>query len=151
MATLSSVGFSWRRAVAWMAALAILVASALVGQYAFSGIWAALLALIYVSFYRVAPRVEANRIQNNPFALGPFDLELRPDSYTVRVGETELNLALTEFGLAHDFETHYRLDHMSGIDLVVPKRALSGAEIEVIEIYRARSPGQPENTEIPAY
>ena len=150
-ANFSPIGRPWKRAIAWSVGGLILIGSGLVGQHAFSVMWSVLLVFIYLTFYRMTPRIEANRIKNNPFALGPFELQLRPDSYTIRVGKTELNLALAEFGLAHDFKTHYRLDHKSGVALVVPKRALSAEEVNTIETYRKRFPGAPENTQIPAY
>src|SRR5262245_37022274 len=110
-ANFSPIARPWKRRLACVIAGVVLVVSAVTCQYAFSVIWLALLAFLYVTFYRMAPRMEENKIRNNPFALGPFELELREASYSIRVGNTTLDLALSEFGLAHDFDTHYRLDH----------------------------------------
>lgn len=134
-----------RRIILWSVCLLILVVSLFVGQYAFSLVWAALLILIYFAFYRMAPQIESDRLTNNPFALGPFEVRFERDSYTVRVGETELQLGLSEFGRAHDLGDHYRLDHKSLFSLRVPKRALSEEETQIIERYREKFPGHPEN------
>ncbi len=147
----SPIARPWKRYLAWSIGLVVLTTSLFVGQYAFSVLWAALLVFVFFTFHRMAPRIEANRLANNPFARGPFEVEFRPESYVVRVGETELRLNLSEFGLAHDLKNHYRLDHKSGFVLEIPKRALSEEEEAIISSYRARFPGRPENKTIPKF
>ena len=99
----------------------------------------------------MAPRIEQSRLLNNPFSLGPYEVDLRLDSYTVRVGKTELHLGLEELGVAHDFGDHYRLDHKCGFVLYLPKSSLSDTEEQVIASYREKFPGRPENTATPEY
>src|SRR3989442_13273930 len=100
---------SWKSYMAWAVSLVALLGGILIGQYAFAALWGAILIAIYISFYHFGPKMDAVRIAS-PFALGPFDLHLRPDSYTVRVGASTLDLHLKEFGRVHDWGEHYRLD-----------------------------------------
>src|SRR5881296_1718811 len=92
---------SWKGHVAWAISLIALLGGIVIGQYAFAALWGIILIFIYISFYRFGPKLDAVRIAS-PFALGPFDLQLRPDSYTVRVGASTLDLHLNEFGRVHD-------------------------------------------------
>lgn len=140
-----------KRFLTWFAALVIFTASLYFGQYVFALVWVALLVFLYITFRRIAPKSTKNRISNNPFALGPFDVEFECDSYTVQVGDTELQLSLSEFGQAHDLDDHYRLDHKSLFTLFVPKRVLSSEELRIIDAYCAKFPGFPTNQNMPDY
>ena len=135
----------WKRWLAWAVAGVLLVGSVAMGQYAFSVLWFMLLAFLYITTYRVGPRLEQENLDGSPFARGPYELELRDESYTVRVGGSELRLSASELWRVHDFGPHYRLDHRSDVALVVPKRALDAEETAIIERYRDRFPGMPEN------
>jgi len=134
---------TWKTYTAWGASFAALLAGVAIGQYAFALVWAVILVGVYVGFERFGPRLDAFRI-TRPFALGPFDLELRSDSYTVRVGATTLELHLNEFGAAHDWGEYFRLDHDSGCSLYIPKHQLTAEELAIVESYRQRYPGYPE-------
>jgi hypothetical protein len=135
---------TWRACLAWAIAMAALVVSLYFGQYAFAVLWGAILSFIYYSMSRLAPRMRAWQLRK-PFAFGPFEVELGADSYLVRLGASELRLHLKELSYAHDFGDHYRLDHASGNHLCIPKRALNAEEIQMMESYRKRFPGLPEN------
>ncbi len=140
-----------KRILLWSFSLLVLAASLYFGQYFFAAFWVALLVIFYLALSRLTPKVINNRISNNPFALGPIEVEFKPDSYTIRVGESLLHLGLSEFGRAHDLDDHYRLDHKSMVSLRVPKRALSEGEIQIIESYRDKYPGHPEDQTVPDY
>jgi hypothetical protein len=141
----------WKRNLMWSVCVLILIASLIIGQYAFSFIWGVILLFVYFTFHRMSPRMELNRLTNNPFARGPFDVEFREDAYVVRVQDSILELAKADLGRVHDLDDYFRLDHKSLFSLSVPKRALAEAEIEVIESYRKEFPGEPENRTIPDY
>jgi hypothetical protein len=134
---------TWKFYLAWAIAFIVLVGAFLLGQYAFGVFWACLLIFIYMAFIRMAPRIQAMQMKS-PFAFGPFDVILGAESYTVRVGCSELRLSLQEFLYAHDFGDHFRLDHASGCHLYLPKRALNEEETQVVDTYRQRYPGLPE-------
>jgi hypothetical protein len=136
---------TWKNYLVWTIAGVVFAASLFIGQYAFAVLWGALLVFAYVTSARVRPRLEAYQV-DSPFAMGPFEVELRPEGYTLRVGASELKLGLTELGHSHDFGDHYRLDHTSGNNLHLPKRALSEDEIRIVESYRQQYPGHPEKT-----
>ena len=141
----------WKRNLGWAISVLILIASLITGQYAFSFIWGAILLFLYMTFYRMTPRMNLNRLTNNPFARGPFDVEFRDDAYVVRVQDSILELAMADLGRVHDLDDHFRFDHKSLFSLCVPKRALSEEETGIIESYRKAFPGQPENMTIPDY
>ena len=141
----------WKRNLMWTVSIMVLIISLIMGQYAFSFVWAAVLVFVYTTFYRITPRMQLNRLTKNPFALGPFDVKFTDNAYIVRVNESVLELASNDLGRVHDFDDCYRLDHKSLFTLYVPKRALSEEEIGVIEEYRKVYPGRPENTSIPDF
>ena len=95
--------------------------------------------------------MELTRLTNNPFSRGPFDVEFRDEAYVVRVGDSVLELATEDLGRVHDLESYYRFDHKSLFTLCVPKRALSEVETSIIESYRKKYPGQPENRTLPDF
>ena len=142
---------SWKQKLAWAISLSLLITSLVVGQYAFSAVWSLLLVFVYVTFYRFVPRSQLDRLSNNPFALGPFEVEFSDEAYTVRVRDSVLRLSKEDLGRVNDMDDHYRLDHKSMCVLYVPKRALSESEIGVIESYRKDFPGHPENEDVPEY
>jgi hypothetical protein len=141
----------WKKNLMWAVSILILIASLIIGQYAFSLVWAVILVFVYITFHRMTPRMEINRMTNNPFARGPFDVEFRIEAFVVRVQDSVLELASDDLGRVHDLGDYYRLDHKSLFALVVPKRVLSEEETGVIEAYRNRFPGQPENTTVPDF
>jgi len=137
------IGRSWKSYAAWVVSFAALLGGLIIGQYAFAVLWGSLLLFLYISIYRFGPKVRAYHLAS-PFALGPFDLELRPDSYTLRVGSSTLNLHLNEFRHAHDLGEYVRLDHACGCLVYVPKRQLTAEDATIVESYRQRFPGLPE-------
>ena len=134
---------NWKSRLAWVVSLVLLPGSLWLGQYAFAILWALLLLLVYVALYWLRPRIEVSR-STGAFELGPFDIELRTDSYTVRAGDSELKLSLGELWRTHDFGEYYRLDHKSGCLVCLPKQSLTPDETRMVESYRQRFPGFPE-------
>jgi hypothetical protein len=134
---------TWKSYAAWAVALVALVAGIAIGQYAFAILWALILAFFYFTLFRFTPKLEAANLIS-PFSLGPFHLELRPDSYTVRAGASTLDLHTNELSMVHDYGDYFRLDHSSGSSVYLPKQALTDEERSIVLEYKARFPGLPE-------
>ena len=141
----------WVGKLGWSLAVALLFGAVYAGQYWFGVLFGILLAFVYYSMYRMAPRMQLTRRSNNPYAHGPFQIEFFDDHYELRVGDTEMKLHLNEMGRVHDFNDHYRLDHKSGVCIHIPKRALSVDEGRLIEGYYERFTGMPKNQSEPDY